>query len=285
MATGTRVAGGELSRVPARQKRRRGRGRLQRFYLDHERLILGVCGILLVLIPWELLVRAGLVKSVLISSPTAVGAMFVREFSRGTMWDDIAATLLVWSLGFSIASAIGILLGLLAGWYRRASYIAIPWLQGLYAAPDLAFVPIFILWFGLGLVFKVWVVFLGVIFFITLNTIAGVHATEGRFLQVAKTYGASRSMTFRTIVLPGSVPYIMTGLRQASGRAIVGTVGAEFISSNQGLGFLISISGQTLNTSKVMVGIILLASFGIVTSEILGRIERRFDVWRRDVGG
>ncbi len=223
-------------------------------------------------------------QAVLISSPTAVIGTFAREFQRGSLWDDIGATLLVWALGFSIASAVGILLGLVAGWYRRAVHRP-PWLQGLYAAPDLAFVPIFILWFGLGLVFKVWVVFLGVIFFITLNTIAGVQATEGRFLPVARTYGASRVLTFQTIVLPGSIPYIMTGLRQASGRAIVGVVGAEFISSNQGLGFVISLSGQTLNTSRVMVGIILLASFGIVTSEILGRIERRFEVWRREVHG
>ena len=239
----------------------------------------------MVLIPWELLVRLGLVKAVLISSPTAVIGTLVREIQRGSLWDDIAATLLVWVLGYSIASTAGILLGLVAGWYRRARYVAQPWLQVLYAAPDLAFVPIFILWFGLGLVFKVWVVFLGVIFFVTLNTMAGVQATEGRFLAVAKTYGASRVQTFKTIVLPGSVPYIMTGLRQASGRAIVGVVGAEFISSNQGLGFVISVSGQTLNTSRVMVGILLLASFGIVTGEILGRIERRFEVWRREVHG
>jgi ABC-type nitrate/sulfonate/bicarbonate transport system permease component len=153
----------------------------------------------------------------------------------------------------------------------------------VYAAPDLAFVPIFILWFGLGFIFKVWVVFLGVIIYVALNTIAGVHATEDRFLAVARTYGASRLMTFRSIVLPGSVPYIMTGLRIASGRAIVGVIGAEFISSNEGIGFLISISGTTLQTSRVFVGIILLAAFGVLLNEVLGRIEKRFDAWRREV--
>jgi ABC-type nitrate/sulfonate/bicarbonate transport system permease component len=269
----------------SKRPRRAPRGRLRTLYEDQQRLILGICGILLVLVPWEIASRLGLVKTVLISSPSGVAATLVREFERGTIWAHISASLLVWVLGFAIASTAGIVLGLFAGWYRRARYIAQPWLQVLYAAPDLAFVPIFILWFGLGLTFKVWVVFLGVIFFITLNTMAGVQATEGRFLAVAKTFGASRSKVFRSIVLPGSVPYIMTGLRQGSGRAIVGVVGAEFISSNQGLGFMITVSGQTLNTSRVMVGILILATFGIVTSEILGRIERRFDVWRRDVHG
>lgn len=255
------------------------------WYTEHQRLILGIVGILMVLVPWELVVRLGLVKEILISSPTAVGEQLVKEFVRGTIWAHIWASFRVWIVGYAVAALLGILLGLAAGWYRRAGLITVPWLNFVYAAPDLAFVPIFILWFGLGFIFKVWVVFLGVIIYVALNTIAGVHATEGRFLAVARTYGASRLMTFRSIVLPGSVPYIMTGLRIASGRAIVGVVGAEFISSNEGLGFFISISGTTLQTSRVFVGILLLAAFGVILNEILGRVERRFDAWRREVHG
>jgi ABC-type nitrate/sulfonate/bicarbonate transport system permease component len=262
-----------------------GRSALGRFYEEHERLILGIVGILLVLIPWEIVVRVGLVKEILISSPTSVAESFVEEFQRGNIWRHIWASLSVWLVGFSVASVVGILLGLAAGWYRRAGLITVPWLNFVYAAPDLAFVPIFILWFGLGFVFKVWVVFLGVVIYVALNTIAGVHATEDRFLAVARTYGASRLMTFRTIVLPGSVPYIMTGLRLASGRAVVGVIGAEFISANEGLGFFISISGTTFQTSRVFVGILLLAATGIVLNEVLGRVERRFDSWRREVHG
>lgn len=255
------------------------------FYARHQRLILGICGILVILIPWELASRFGLVRTVLLSSPTAVAARLFTDLVNGSIWDDIAASFIVWILGFSIASVVGIALGIVVGWYRRASYIAVPWLQVLYSAPELAFVPMFILWFGLGLAFKVFVVFLGVLFYITLNTIAGVHATEARYLAVADTYGASRGMVFRSIVLPGSVPYIMTGLRLASGRAVVGVVGAEFVSANQGLGFIIAVSGQTLLTSQVFVGIILLASFGIVVGELIGRVERRFEAWRPEVHG
>ena len=262
-----------------------GRSPIGRWYDKHDRLVLGIAGILLVLIPWQLVVELGMVKEILISSPTAVAESFVEEFARGAIWRHIWASLSVWLVGFSVASVVGIILGLAAGWYRRAGLITVPWLNFVYAAPDLAFVPIFILWFGLGFVFKVWVVFLGVVIYVALNTIAGVHATEDRFLAVARTYGASRLMTFRTIVLPGSVPYIMTGPRLASGRAIVGVIGAEFISSNEGLGFFISISGTTFQTSRVFVGILLLAATGILLNEILGRIEHRFDSWRREVHG
>ncbi len=281
MEATTDIATDEVVATPPKP----GRSSIGRWYDKHQRLVLGIVGILLVLIPWELVNRFGIVKDILISSPTSVGEAFVKEFARGDIWRHIWASLSVWLVGFSIASVVGILLGLAAGWYRRAGLVTVPWLNFVYAAPDLAFVPIFILWFGLGFVFKVWVVFLGVVIYVALNTIAGVHATEDRFLAVARTYGASRAKTFRSIVLPGSVPYIMTGLRLASGRAVVGVIGAEFISANEGIGFFISISGTTFQTARVFVGILLLAGTGILLNEVLGRIERRFDSWRREVHG
>lgn len=257
-------------------------GALGRSVRAQLRLILGIAGVLMILIPWELVSRLGLTRSVLLSSPTAVTEALINDVVTGRIWPHAWASFQVWALGFGLATIAGILLGLIAGWYRRVGLVAIPWLQVVYVAPDLAFVPLFILWFGLGLVFKVWVVFVGVLIYVALNTIAGVQATEDRFLAVARTYGASRLMVFRTIVLPGSVPYIMTGLRLASGRALVGVVGAEFISSNEGLGFVISISGALLQTDRLFAGLIILASFGIVLNELLGRLERRFERWRAE---
>lgn len=278
MALVTDVETGSPRRVPPRLV-----SGVAGWYDDHQRLVLGVAGILMILIPWEIVVRAGLVKEILIGSPSAVAEAFVAEFQRGDIWRHIWASLRVWIVGFGLASVLGILLGLAAGWSRRAGLITVPWLNVAYAAPDLAFVPIFILWFGLGFTFKVWVVFIGVIIYVTLNTIAGVQATEGRFLAVARTYGAGRLTIFRSIIVPGAVPYIMTGLRIASGRAVVGVIGAEFVSANEGLGFLITISGTTLQTARVFVGIILIAAFGVLLNEILGRVESYFDRWRRQI--
>jgi NitT/TauT family transport system permease protein len=258
-------------------------GRVADWYAANQRLALGIVGILMILVPWGLVVRLGLVKEILIGSPSAIIEAFVTELQRGTIWRHIWASFRVWIVGFGVASAAGIFLGLIAGWFRRVGLVAVPWLNVVYAAPDLAFVPIFILWFGLGFTFKVWVVFLGVIIYVTLNTIAGVQATEERYLAVARTYGASRGNIFRSIVLPGALPYIMTGLRVASGRAVVGVVGAEFVSSNEGLGYLITVAGSTLQTARVFVGVIIIAAFGVFLNEVLGRVERHFDRWRREI--
>jgi ABC-type nitrate/sulfonate/bicarbonate transport system permease component len=260
------------------RKAGRKRGSVRR-----QRLFYGSLGIIAVLVPWELLVRSGAVDPVLIGSPVEVARTLVDLFKEGTIWTDLWVSFKEWSLGFVMASVAGIIIGGVAGWFRWVRYIAEPWLNVLYAIPELALIPIFILWFGIGLEFKVWLAFLSAIFVVAINTMAGVHSTEAKYLAVSTTYGASRMRVFRTVVLPGSVPYIITGLRQASGRALVGIIGAEFLSANQGIGFFISLSGQTINTNQVMAGVILLAAFGILTGEFFRLIEQRFDVWRRQV--
>jgi ABC-type nitrate/sulfonate/bicarbonate transport system permease component len=263
--------------------RRPSRNGSRQWYESHERLILGIVGVSIILVPWELLSRFGLVRSVLLSSPSAVAGQFIRELQRGDIWGHIWVTFVVWAIGFSLAAILGILLGLLGGWFRRVGYVADPWLQILYASPDLAFIPLFIIWFGLGLEFRVWVVFTGILFWVAVNTMAGVRMTEQRFIEVAQTFGASQLVVFKSIVLPGSTAHIMTGLRQASARGIVGVVGAEFIAANQGIGYMILAAGATLQTARLFVGIGLLMLFGIVTNEVLTRIERLLEPWRAEV--
>ena len=248
-----------------------------------ERLVLGVIGILLVLVAWELASRLGLVRAILISSPSAVAAVGWAELQRGRIWGDVWATVSVWALGFTVAAVVGVAIGLVAGRYRRAGYLADPWLNALYAFPDLALVPVFILWFGIGLTFKVFVVVLAAVFFVAVNTLAGVRSTERRFVDVARSFGAGRGRVFWTVILPGSVPFIVAGMRQGAARAIVGVVVAEFISSNRGIGYLISVSGATLNTPRLMFGIVILAILGIAVGELLRRVERRFERWRPEL--
>jgi NitT/TauT family transport system permease protein len=240
----------------------------------------GFLGLAVVIILWEVASRADLIKSVLVSSPTAVVTAAVEDISNGTIWPDLWATLSVWVLGFVIASVIGIAIGLASGRFRRFRLVADSWLNALNVAPDLAFVPILILWFGIGLQFKVVLVILTGVFYVAINTLAGVKSAEGRFLRVAESFGASETRTLLTVILPGSVPYIITGLRQGAARTIIAVIVAEFISSNRGIGFMILVSGSFLDTANTMLGIVILASLGLIVSEVLGWVEGRFDVWR-----
>lgn len=253
---------------------------LLRFYRTRERLIIGIFSVIVVLAVWEVAARTGLIREIATGSPSGVAVAGWRELSNPTLWVNIGATLMVWGLGVLSASVVGVAIGLVAGWYLRAGYIANPWLNVLDAIPHLALVPMFILWFGVGFVFKVFLVFLGSLFFVAVNTMMGVRAVEGRYIDVATTFRAPRGLLFRTVVLPGSVPYIMTGIRQAVARGFVAVISAELISANVGIGFLLSIAGATLNTPRLMFGVVLLAAFGIIVNELVRRLEQRFDGWR-----
>jgi NitT/TauT family transport system permease protein len=175
---------------------------------------------------------------------------------------------------------VGAVVGVVAGWSRTAHDLVDPWISALYATPDVALIPLFILWLGVGIATNATIVFLAAVFSIVINVIAGVRSVDPDLLDVVKAFNASRWTVLRTIVLPTTVPFFLAGMRLASGRALVGVVVAEFVASSQGIGFMMSVAGSTLRTGRVMFGLLILGVFGMLLGELIGRLERRYDVWR-----
>ena len=245
-----------------------------------ERLLFGVIGFVGVLILWEASVRLGFLKSSLISSPTGVIAAALTDFGNGSIQPHIGTSFLEWLVGFAAALVIAIPLGFALGSFRRLEFLFDPLLAALYATPTVALVPLIILLFGVGIQSKFAVVFLEAWVTLTVSTINGVQAADRRWLDIAQSFRASKRLTFRSVTVPSSIPFIITGIRIAAGRALVGVVVAEFIASNIGLGFYISVNGSFLNASRVMLGILLIGGFGIFVGEMIRRIERRFEAWR-----
>jgi ABC-type nitrate/sulfonate/bicarbonate transport system permease component len=245
-----------------------------------ERLLFGVIGFVGVLVLWEVSVRLGLLKSSLISSPTGVISAALTDFGNGTIQPHIGTSFLEWLVGFAAALVIAIPLGFALGSFRRLEFLFDPLLAALYATPTVALVPLIILLFGVGIQSKFAVVFLEAWVTLTVSTINGVQAADKRWLDIAQSFRASKRLTFRSVTVPSSIPFIITGIRIAAGRALVGVVVAEFIASNIGLGFYISVNGSFLNASRVMLGILLIGGFGIFVGEMIRRIERRFEAWR-----
>lgn len=245
-----------------------------------ERLLFGAIGLVGVLVLWELSVRTGFMKSSLISSPTGVLQAAISDFRSGVIWPHITTSLTEWTVGFAVALIVSIPLGIAIGSFRRMELVVDPLLAALYATPTVALVPLIILLFGVGLPSKFAVVFLEAFVTLTVSTINGVQSADRRWLDIATSFRAPKRLVFTSVTLPSSVPFIVTGIRIGAGRALVGVVVAEFIASNVGLGFYISVNGSFLNASRVMLGILLIGSFGIFVGELIRRIERRFDVWR-----
>ncbi|MHB8618106.1 MAG: ABC transporter permease [Chloroflexota bacterium] len=252
----------------------------QVWYLRNERLILGLTGFVGVVVLWEFLVRVGVVPALFVSSPIQIVEATIIAARDGSLAQSISASLTEYFLGYALAAVVGILLGLVAGWYRRLNCLVSPWINALYAMPHVALIPLAILWFGIGLSYKVFFVFLISFFPIVINTLAAVQATEAHYLDVARSFQAGQIKTFRTVVLPGAVPFIMSGLRLGAGRAWIGVVVAELVGANSGLGFIIGQSSEMLDTAKMMMAIVVIGLLGMAFIEIMRVVEKRFDVWR-----
>ena len=260
-----------------------GIGRLTRIRAANERLFYGVIGFVLVIAIWELAANAGLFRRSLLSSPSLVWNAAVADFGSGSIWPHLGTSLTEYGLGFAAALAIGIPLGLAIGTFRRLEDFLSVLLFGIYSTPKAAIAPLIILVAGIGLESKIILVFLLAFFSVIVSTMSGVHAVAERHRDIAQSFRASRWLEFRSVLLPTTVPFILTGIRIASGRALVGVVVAEELAANEGIGYYIEFYGTFLDTSRVMLGVVLLGVFGIALGEFVRRLEKRFEVWRPEL--
>ena len=268
-----------------------------RFYLINERVILGGFMLIVVLLAWEGLERgwwasllepvAGAsaerlrLKPIFISSPTLVlQAAYRMFFVTGEMWGDLAWSALGYSLGLACAIAVGVPLGLAAGWYRRLSYAVEPFLAALNATPQVAFLPLIVIWVGTGMGARVLIIFLLAVLPLAINAHAAVRTTDPRLIAVARSFGASEARLFCSVILPSSIPFLLAGLRLAVGRGMIGVVVGEIYGAAAGVGAMISQSGARFETDKVFVGVLTIVAAGLILVELIERIERHIELWR-----
>ena len=245
-----------------------------------EDFLLGFGTVCALLILWECSARFEWVNPLFTSSPTAIARAFYTMVMDGSLWPHVKISGLELFVGFGLAIIAGVPLGILMGWYRRFNAAVDPVVSALYATPRIALLPLIMIWFGIGLGSKFAVIFLSSFFPILINTAVGVRTVDPDYIKVARSYDASDWQIFHTVVLPASVPFLLTGLRLGVGHALIGVVVAELYTAQAGVGFLIAMSGQTFQTDKVFVGILIIASSGVALTGILRAIERRFDRWR-----
>jgi NitT/TauT family transport system permease protein len=234
---------------------------------------------------WETSVALEWVNPLFTSAPSRIVRTGYDMFADGSIYPHLEVSGTEFLLGYGAAIVIGVPLGILMGWYGRINAVLDPFVSALYATPRIALLPLLMIWFGIGLMSKVAIVFLGAIFPILVNTITGMRTLNADFVKVARSFGASDRQMFLTVALPSSVPLLLTGLRLGLGHALVGIVVGEMYGATHGLGFLIATSGARFQTDKVMVGIILIASAGVAMTELLRLIERRYEGWRPSLGG
>ncbi len=220
------------------------------------------------------------IDTLLISSPEAVGLRLWRWALDGTLWSNLSVTLEATVLGFAIGSAIGFSAGLLFGRYRMLAEVFDPYITALYSIPKIVLAPLFIIWFGIGIESKIAVSAAIVFFVIFLNTYSGVREVDPLYVNTTRIMGGGEGAVLRHVIIPSAASWVITGLKVSVPYALVGTVIGEFMSSNSGIGFLISQATGLFNTASVYAGIIVLALVGAIINASLQRIEARVLRWR-----
>ena len=259
--------------------------KLYKFYLSQEKKILGAAGVTIFLIVWELVGNVfQLINPMFMSAPSLIAKATIDLFASGEIYNDLYISGTELLGGYLLSAVVAIPFGIMVGWYKKMSYIFDPFINAMNATPRVALLPLVIIWLGIGILSKVGIIFLGAVFPILINSRDGVKTTPANLLTAAKSFGASEWMIFKAVVLPSTIPFILSGLRQGLGRAIVGVMVGELYAATAGIGFMITVAGATFQTDKVFVGVLVFALTGMIGTELLAKIEKRFDKWRPKVG-
>jgi len=259
---------------------RRRRHPIVRWYRRNERLLLSVLGIVLFFALWQIGSDRGLVDKFFFSAPTDIAVAAWNEIQNPRFWEDMKVSGWELLVGSVLGVIVSVPIGLVVGWYRRLNYAVDPWLNFANALPRVALIPLVVLTVGLGVEMKITIVFLGAVFTIMVATVEGVRTVERYLLDVARSFRASQRRIFTSLVIPGTLPFIVSGMRIAVGRVLAGVIIAEFYAQTQGIGVMILKAGYAFDSARMMFGILLFTLVGIILYEAVGYAERYFQRWR-----
>jgi len=241
--------------------------------------------LLLLLGAWQFAVSVLEVSPFILPKPSDVAASLVELLSGAEIWDHVRVTLTEVVLGFAIALVTGVAVGAVLGrviWLQRAVQ---PALVALQVVPKVAFVPIFVIWFGFGPTSKIIMAAILAFFPIMLNVMLGVRSVDPGHRDVMRGLGASRWDTFRDLELPSTLPYVFTGAEVAIVFAVIGAIVGEYLGGSEGLGYLVVSSLNSLNAPQLFAVILLLAVLGTVLFVAVSTAKRLVIPWHESVAG
>lgn len=244
------------------------------------RVVPPALALVLLLAVWELAVRLSDVDPTLFTPPSRVLPRIPAVMASELYGVSVLATVQLLAIGFAIAAVLGILFGLVLGRARLLDRALTPWVNGLYAAPLPAIIPLLTAAFGFALTVKVVIVVLLGVFPILINTYQGVSETDPELIEVGRSFRLSELQVWRNIVVPFALPYILVGLRLGVVRSLIGTVVAEFYTSPGGLGYMITVFARRFDMASMLVPVLSLTVLGLALVGLVSLIERKLTPWQ-----
>jgi len=259
---------------PVTQRRPRLGPRLSHVNINVWRLLI----LIVLIVGWWLIAKVA--GGNFVPTPPQTLAAAIQIGSDGSLAHATLDTTIVFLSGYIIAAVVAIPCGLIMGGVRVIGAAFEPYVDALSAMPRVSFIPLIIVFVGLGYQAKIVIVFLGAAMPILINTYAGVLNCDGELVEMARSVGASDMQIFRKIMLPGALPYITAGLRVGASLALINTVVAELYTAVKGLGGLLSVYGNSFRMAPYFVVVFVLGALGVVVMQSLKLVERNADRWR-----
>jgi ABC-type nitrate/sulfonate/bicarbonate transport system permease component len=244
---------------------------------------LGASSIMVLLLLWELLpqlVTLGAGTKMLFTTPSKIAVTLWNMIVTGKLWGPLSVSAAGFAMGLVLSIAVGLPLGVVLGRSRTLNAMFDPFVTAFNATPRLVFLPLLMLWFGLGVTAKVVIVFIGALFPILINTYEGVRNADRSLINVVRSFGGSEWDVARLVVVPNALPYIVAGLRLAIGRAILGVVVAEFFGAEDGLGVVMVQAASRYQVDVVFAGLIVFAVLSLIMTRLVKLLENRLGGWR-----
>jgi sulfonate transport system permease protein len=244
--------------------------------------LISVLAVVFFLVLWQVAPMLGWVNGRFTSQPTLVLQAALEVFRTDNFLYHARISLTEFALGFALALAVSIPLGTLLGTSQVARDLVNPPLMALYIAPTLILLPIMVIWLGIGMASKVAVVFLGAIFPIIVNTMAGMREADQRLIRAARSFGATRMDIFHHILVPGALPSMLAGIRLAVGRGVLGVVVGELYVSQAGIGHQLVVYGSSMRVDRLLVYALVVSVFGYALTQLVRLLESRVRDWRSE---
>ena len=248
-----------------------------------EPALLGTGSIVLLLLVWQAVPHVITMSpgaKLFFTTPSRIASTLWQMCASGEIWAPLRVSAAAFAVGLAMAIAAGLPLGILLGRSRTLNAMLDPFITAFNATPRLVFLPLLLLWFGLGIWSKVMIVFVGALFPILINTYEGVRNADKVLINVVRSFGAKEWDIARLVVVPNALPYIVAGLRLAIGRAVLGVVVAEFFGSEEGLGVIMVRAASSYQVDVVFAGVVVFAALSLLMTSLVKMIENHLSNWR-----
>ncbi|GHV78944.1 ABC transporter permease [Spirochaetia bacterium] len=232
---------------------------------------------------WQLAANNGLIRVNIVPSPEGIWESFLKQVSKGTLQKHIFVSLRRVLFGYALGGVLGIATGTLMGLFRLFERAMRFLIEIMRPIPIVAWVPVLILWSGIGERSKIIVIAIGTFWSVLLNVIDGIRHVDKKYLEVSTLFMKSRIEVIRKVVLPAATPSIFTGLRIGIGAAWLSVIGAELIAASSGLGFLISFSRELAQPAPMLVGVLTIGIIGWVINRLIQLAERHILKWNVNI--